>query len=374
MKNIFKKMPVALASALIAANGLLVADMDSRVTALEQQMNDVRTKTANCCYGARTCSSLPTTKERGWFATADLLYWRLYGAGLDFAYTDSRPGGLPINGDMRKVTNDWDWGFRIGIGYFSKCSCDGWDVYFNYTWFETEDTHYSNSGPNSTIYPNKIYPNNPLITTVSTSSGKYEFNYRVFDFELGRGFYLSKCFAMRPFMGVRGAGINQKMTFTYAGGDLNNDKIHIHDKNDFRGAGLRAGTDLSYALGCGFGILGKASMALLAGSHDVKYKANKSEIPASNIRVDADIRRFVPNIQFFLGVSYDKNINKNCNHIAVSLGYETQYWWRMNQTITFDNVSANAGGPNGSNGPNNFQRETEDIGIHGVTLDVRFDF
>ena len=50
--NLLKKVPIALAAfAMVSANA---ADMDTRVSKLENQMQQVRTGTTNDTYGAQT--------------------------------------------------------------------------------------------------------------------------------------------------------------------------------------------------------------------------------------------------------------------------------------------------------------------------------
>jgi len=377
-RNLLRKMPLAFGSILAATSAFGAMDMDSRVSRLESEMKDVRTETANHNFGAKTASTQSMIKGRngsmndclggGWFATADLLYWRLYEGGNDFAYSDHSPAGLPINGHMRTIVPDFEWGFRIGLGYFFQR--DGWDLYLNGTWFESDKTHYVQAGPNTVFYPNVPYPRpGALVTTVTTSSGKLEFNFRNLDLELGRGFYVSKYFSLRHHYGLRAAWISQKKTETFAGGDLTNQKIHIHHENKYKGLGPRTGIDTQFHIGKGFTIEGKLALALLAGRFRVEYDADISEDPSTEVDIEANIYRFAPTIQFFLGFGYDINICRDEHHLAFRLGYENQYWWRQNQMLEFNNVTANA-----VNGINNFKRQSEDFGIHGVTFSVKFDF
>jgi hypothetical protein len=64
-----------------------------------------------------------------------------------------------------------------------------------------------------------------------------------------------------------------------------------------------------------------------------------------------------------LGLSWDANINDDKNHLGIRLSYEFQYWWRQNQFLNEQQATAA-----------NFQHESMDLSINGVTLDVRFDF
>jgi hypothetical protein len=52
------------------------------------------------------------------------------------------------------------------------------------------------------------------------------------------------------------------------------------------------------------------------------------------------------------------------------LAYENQYWWRQNEMLKFNNVTSGALPP----GPNDLERASEDLGVQGITFNIRFDF
>ncbi len=58
------------------------------------------------------------------------------------------------------------------------------------------------------------------------------------------------------------------------------------------------------------------------------------------------------------------NINRQRNHLALRLSYEAQYWWKQNLTLDYAN--------NSTYYP--VTRMGEDLGFHGFTLDMLFDF
>ena len=102
-------------------------DMDSRVTQLENQMQQVRTETAMGTYGAQTASARAEVDGYGWFFNFDVLYWHAKVGGTEFAYTDQDPRAqLPVKGRTKDIDFEWDWGIRVGLGY--NFEHDGWDL------------------------------------------------------------------------------------------------------------------------------------------------------------------------------------------------------------------------------------------------------
>jgi hypothetical protein len=56
------------------------------------------------------------------------------------------------------------------------------------------------------------------------------------------------------------------------------------------------------------------------------------------------------------------NFNRQRNHVAVRVCYEGQYWWKQNLTIDYASTTYQ------------IARMGEDLGMHGFTLDLLFDF
>ncbi|MBI3211910.1 MAG: MOMP family protein, partial [Simkania negevensis] len=100
--QLIRNIPIAIASLMATSVAFGAMDMDSRVTQLENQMKQVRTETAMGTAGALTALARPEVDGRGFFITADVLYWHAKIGGTEFGYTDSKPAGvLPIEGDTK---------------------------------------------------------------------------------------------------------------------------------------------------------------------------------------------------------------------------------------------------------------------------------
>ena len=125
--SMLRKISIAIASLVASSTAFAGMDMDSRVTQLENQMQQVRTETAMGTYGAQTATARPEVDGRGWFLTLDVLYWHAKVGGTEFAYSDNDPSAnLPIRGRTKDIDFEWDWGVRVGLGY--NFAHDGWDA------------------------------------------------------------------------------------------------------------------------------------------------------------------------------------------------------------------------------------------------------
>lgn len=359
-------------------------DMDSRVTQLENQMQQVRTETAMGTYGAKTATARPEVDGRGIFFTLDVLYWRANVGGTEFAYSDNDPSGsIPIKGRTKDIDFGWDWGVRAGIGY--NFEHDGWDIRLKYTWFEGDGDESTNPGLNSSVIP--LRGSSTIVSTVAnpnnrflfckSAKAQFDFEYQSLDLELGRAYYTSGKLSFRPFWGLRTAWIDLNQSTKYTGGDpvpfpdpgpgdklgLQVNTVSIKDSSNFWGIGPRLGVDSKWYLGYGVSIFGNVTGALLFGHFDVDHREKFSPNLDNRIKLNADRHAFSPTAQMQLGLRYDTYIHNDKQHLGIGLGYEANYWWRQNQMIKIDDSEVVK-----------YERYSEDISMHGLTLDIKWDF
>lgn len=375
--SMLRKISIAIASLVASSTAFAAMDMDSRVTQLENQMQQVRTETAMGTYGAQTATARAEVDGYGWFFTFDVLYWHAKAGGTEFAYSDQDPRAqLPIRGRTKDIDFEWDWGIRVGAGY--NFEHDGWDLRAQYTWFDTNGSDSTRAGANSSIVPLRgsstivALPTNSNRQFLFCTSAKsqYDFDYSAIDLELGRAYFISGKLSFRPHWGLKTAWFDQEQITRYTGGlangddlGLQGDTVHIKDDCDFWGLGPRVGVDSKWHLGYGFSIFGNVAGALLFGHFDVEHKERYSAASDNRIKLSANRHAFSPTAQMQLGLRYDKYMHDNTQHIGVGLGFEAQYWWRQNQMLKIDDAQVLK-----------YERYSEDVSMHGLTLDIQWDF
>jgi hypothetical protein len=365
--NLLKKVPISLVAFAATASVFAAPDMDTRVHNLEQQMKQVRTETASGTYGAKTATARAEVDGAGVFVNVDVLLWHAKVGGSEYCYTDQDPTAtLPVQGQMRSLDFDWDWGFRFGLGY--NFEHDGWDAFLNYTYFDTNDSQKTAAGYNGSVIPLKGTPSvtgvDTPLTYVTNASSSFKFDYDNLDLELGRNYFISKSLSFRPHFGLRSTWLDLTQRTNFSGGNVLGDNLlQVYDSNNFWGMGPRAGVNSKWHLSNGFSVVGNVAGSLLYGYYKVQHQENDTTSLSNAININANMHRFSPNAQMFLGLSYDKYIFSDKQHIGIALGWEIQYYWRINQMLTSDDFQVLK-----------YERYSEDAAMYGITLDIRWDF
>lgn len=335
-------------------------EINSRVDALESRMAAIKNKTVLETAGARLASASPLFDGLGFFATADFLYWHLQEGSSDYS--------LPLSeqtptGKVSHTHFNWEPGFRTGVGY--NFEHDAWDWYLNFTWLHANANNTARRHKNNTLAPQKGFP---LSFNATKMRSHWHVHYYVLDLEVGRRFFVSKFLSFRPQFGLESAWISQRRRYQLRGDFNRRNRIfgeNIYGKNNFWGIGPRAGTESIWYFNSYFSLMGVLSGSLQWGEFDnhLKETALTSRRKMKRVDVDGDSHKLVPNVQMALGLSWDSNINDDMNHLGIRLSYEFQYWWRQNQFLNEQQSSAT-----------NFEHESKDLSLNGITLDVRFDF
>ena len=71
---------------------------------------------------------------------------------------------------------------------------------------------------------------------------------------------------------------------------------------------------------------------------------------------------FVPLVNTQIGIAYNTSFYCDQMQLTLKLAFDAQYIWRINQILETRNITTN------------YVRISEDMSIHGVTFDIRFDF
>jgi len=381
--GLLRNIPIAIASLLASSTAFAAMDMDSRVSELENQMQQVRTETAMGTYGAQTATARPEVDGHGWYLSLDILYWHAKVGGTEFAYTDNNASAtMPIKGRTKDIDFSWDWGFRAGVGY--NFEHDAWDANAQYTLFNSNASDSTSAGLNSSVVPlrgsSQIVSTtgnlHDLFTFCTSAKSQFAFTFQSVDLELGRAYFVSGNLSFRPHWGVETAWFDLKQTVRYTGGTavannvgngnnlgLGLNTVHVKDNSDFWGLGPRAGVQSQWHLGYGFSIFGNVAGALLFGYFDVDHRERFTGDANNRVNLHANRHAFSPAVQYQLGLRYDQYLHNNKQHIGIGLGFEGQYWWRMNQMLKIDDEAVLK-----------YERYSEDVNMYGLTLDIKFDF
>lgn len=436
MKTQFSKVALGLgaASMFLAGSAFSYQSLDDRIDALEKEMKEISAKNPEKSYGAAFTSARPENKNTRWFAFMDVIYWHPKMGGTEYAISYNPQDFITISGDINNqpvsITyalshrphgeykeNDfnWDWGLKVGLGY--KTPHDAWDVLARYTMFNTHSTSHSVKNFPAALFPLKVYmPFTPDLNAVNSAKSTVDIGYNNVDIELGRSFFLSKDYSVKPYLALKAAWIDLKqkthyikesdyslvnLFFEYDSPDFKADT-----KSNFCGFGPRIGFENKYYFNKEFNFFADFSGSILYGffrtsQHDsipnlgfgglVPQEVIDQFEQILNFTTSAPTRdlkhkfhRFIPYANMWLGLEWNKYLFEKKYHLRLKAGYEAQYYWRVNQmesaggnvnsiaieSITLDPLSITAktaGRFDNSHG-------SQDLMFYGITGEARLDF
>jgi hypothetical protein len=289
-----------------------------------------------CCF-ARGCENMYGIAIEG-----DFIWWRAENPGFVAAYEQKDQSldigvgnNVPDVGSIIYLGTEWAPGFRVGAGW--NTNYDRWDVFADWTWFHYEssktrtfDNAIMNQGFSFALYHDGHEPN-----PFKTFHAQWHMQFNMADLELGRAYYITKEFSLRPHWGARGGWINQKFndhlsTAVIPGGP---DQLNFDAKNDYWGVGPRIGLQGNWHIYySNWSILGKAAGSLLYGKTSTHFK-NAYHTPAAGWTTDRDMKsrfvQIVPNVQLFLGLSWGSCLNCNQMFLGIDAGWESNYYWNQ---------------------------------------------
>ena len=296
------------------------------------------------------------------FVSVDFLYWYGKETGLSYALKGQ---SLPLTNfvfpaprEVKWMEESWDPGVRVGIG--TNNLCDGWDLYLYWTYFHTDKKQSTSiTDPSSEFLFNpwsglSFFLDLAAIGTEITSSkisAKWKLNYNTFDLELGRNYWLSACFSMRPYMGVRGGWTDisfSDKSFITIIDDIDQNGTFLDNikfRNKFWGVGLTGGFQPNWHLGCGFSLFGNANMALLWGSFDIDRTEFISVVTENgtgsgtiNLNVGkskSDFSAMQAILDLAAGLRYECTFCCDSYRLAIDLRWERHIWFDHNHRTQY---------------------------------------
>ncbi|NGX27180.1 MAG: hypothetical protein K940chlam6_01113 [Chlamydiae bacterium] len=317
-------------------------------------------------------------------------YWNAHQDGMEYAIETHSIGTTTqedradlIDANYKNPHFDWDFGFKLGLGY--NTTCDGWDFGVLWTWYRGSASSHNESEPsdNTTLLPiwsdfEEIDPGDVLFATDIKTHWKLQLN--LIDIDLGRMYWNSHRLNLRPHVGLRIAFIDQNFEIEHSGGSFNNtgngdvnDEVNID--NDFKGAGIRVGLDSLWNVGCGWSIYGDFALSVISGRFSIDHDEMTREVgsPFSKnkvMEIKDSFRNEVLIADLGIGIHY-QTLLCDCDYaLAVSLGWEQHLFLNQNQMWR---IMIHQGDPTASKN-NIYNQRRGDLSTQGWTLTVAFDF
>ncbi len=319
--------------------------------------------------GIQNVSARPHPESRNFDIFASLIVWTAKEPGADCWAEAIVSDPSSLSNDLKQVHFGWDPGFRVGVGYGMKH--DQWDTQIYYTWFRTCGKDHGSRGPGTmhSAFLGNFYVDNPLGLGISgpayqSASIDWTIRFHVFDWELGRNFWVSESLALRPFLGLKGGWIHQSIHSKWRNPNLPSPEffnLGIENlKNNFWGIGPEMGINTKWVLYTGqsqcFSLFGDFSGAMMWG-HWSFSDAFKNDID-QKISVDVkNINGGASMLRSLMGFEWNADLKQQRYRFSTKLGYEMQFWLDQLQFYSF------TGG-----------RLDNQLTLQGGTLEFCFDF
>lgn len=348
---------VALTSFVNAVDDMQMRNIENRVSALEQR------KGAN---GMINPPARPVVKDgTDLWLQAEALYMHATEDGMNYVINSHNSSFA--DGRVKNASYDWDWGFRVGVGY--NMPHDGWDLLLNWTWFHSHEHHDDEADAGEFLMPTTTNASNSQGNLLVTEANEHHhLHLNLVDLEMGREFFVSKWLTMRPHFGLRAGWIHRNFEVELEGGDaLTTNTLEDEFHNRYRGIGLRTGFDTQWGLGSGWSVYGQLAFSLLYGrqhlhgQEDLKATsgAETEQLDVRNrwmmVRTMADVG---------LGIRWDHLFYDDNYRVRFQLGWEEHVVFGFNKDMDFVNSTIRG----------KLTNNRGDLAISGVAFQARFDF
>lgn len=149
--------------------------------------------------------------ERGAYFWVDYLRWKAEEDQLVYALV-SETGFQPPQGDIliKEPCFQWDSGVRVGGGYQF---CSEWDFFVAWTHFKESTSSSVTAGAQQVL---AVALNSSLGAAFgSSASSTWCLKFDTVDIDIATSYGLTNCLAVRPYMGLKWAGIKQNQDIRY---------------------------------------------------------------------------------------------------------------------------------------------------------------
>lgn len=385
--NTIKKGITILTLATLG-HSMFAASMDERFGDVGRRLDRIYITTPNGTCGAYLASARPVLNScneccgSNWNVGAALLYWQGTTCGSDYAYGKPAPvTNFPIKGTIRDVHGDWNWGFKVNLGY--NFNHDGWETNLLYTNFSSGGSDRIISGCNDSVLPilgaySLASPNASVFLYCNEAKAQNELHFRTLSWDLARDFFVSDCLSLRPCTALAAAWITTRQSTRYTGGDpqggmlgLGDDLVHIKENCMFKGLGPVMGLGINWHIGNGMSFFNAFTIGMVYGKFQINHSERYSGNVLSKVRIRNDCHKFCPMGKYELGFAKRCYFNDDQNHITVKLQFESQYFWRVHQVIRAIDVPIV---DRQASPLVKYFRQGSDLSVMGLGFDIRVDF
>lgn len=301
-----------------------------------------------------------------WDIWADFLWWSSNLNNVTGFEAEQNTAGAEtdVKVHLKRPGSHWDPGVRVGLGW--NTGYDNWDIQGYWTYFYNSSK--KGESPAS-------FETNEVESLFGEGHAKARLRYNAADFEIGKSYYVSRHFFIRPFTGFHAiwtslhtsfdydSAASATVNFPFASTGLINQPLSVTSSGasdadvnldiDTWGVGPKIGVNTNWGNFRGFSLVGNISTSLLYGKLMGKAKFDIDSATDIDVRVrDHEYWQVMPTLQMFYGLSYACCFAHGQNQFRISAGWESNFIWEAANFFLYD----------------------KPISMQGLTVDLRFDF
>ncbi len=297
-------------------------------------------------------------RPTGVFTHAAVLYWQAEEGGLDYAIKSPSMSRLAPHAKIEHPDFDWDFGFKLGLGY--RVAHDRWAIDLQFTSFQTHTD--AEKKTEDVFFPVWQKPVSSIVTFAKEVKMHWRLHLGLLDLMLCKSFYATPTLILTPEWGLRTGWIRQKFNLEYRGG--NQEDVLLRMKNKYWGLGLKWGLKGEWQLGQGFSLFGEGAASILYGEFYIHQDEDTLATKVKILGIHNIFRRAAPILEMLAGMRWQRYFSGGLNRLQIDLSWDQLLFFSQNQLLLF--LDANAQG--------DFVSNQGDLAIAGVELAFRFDF
>ena len=271
----------------------------------------------------------------------DYLYWTTRSPGLEYGVTDV--GGVQDRGafgSILSLNGDYSSGFRIAFGKCFGEDANGPKLLFSYTDFDSEQSEIRIGSGRATFISSDNSENNDTDDAANditpddrftSATGNTNFDYQIYDMEIGQSLILSDSLTLRLSGGGRAALIEEDFDVLYTGGDFQV-PYSAFKNTDYQGGGFVAGSDLRWYMFPSLRLDFATSLGLVLGRVETRTFLPDDE-PGVPTDVSHAVTRMTPMLEMSMGLNYSQQIGRF--DVNFGGGYEMVNWFNMEDSRVF---------------------------------------
>ncbi len=286
---------------------------------------------------------------------AHALYFKPMHCAYAYAQT-TNPAAPPNTVKIFDIKADYDWGFRVFVGYISDCTF----VDVSYLWLETGDSQELDTAGLPGIAPIGVTAG----TTIPRVRAFLGFDYQNVDIRIGQFLHRRCGCDFNVFANIRWVDIerrNQVIATSFPGGVPG--ATSWRQKAEFDGAGLGVGSAGEFCVWRDVNFFGSFNFMGIIGDRKTPRSVVVTDAGAVSTISWRSNTCVIPAFDFRLGLNYTWNCA--CTVVTLELGYEGNFYWNALEYQTgVQNAAATT----------NPTRECHDIGFAGPFFGGRVMF